>query len=407
VTLAGKHILVIVSGGIAAYKAITLIRLIQKAGGSVQAILTEGARQFVSPLTISTLTGRPALSELFDLTRETEIGHIELSRSADLIVVAPATAHILARMANGLADDLATTCLLATITPVLAAPAMNVRMWEAAATRRNIETLRHDGIAFVGPDQGDMACGEFGPGRMAEPEDILDAINAHFARSGGPLPLDGKTVIVTSGPTHEPIDPVRYISNASSGRQGTAIAEALAARGAIVKFVTGPAEFARPRGCEIIPVETALDMETAVNAALPADAAIFTAAVADWRVVEPSGLKLKKDAAGTPPDIDFVANPDILSAVSHLPAGQRPALVVGFAAETGNLVTHARNKLARKGCDWLLANDVSPGTGVFGGTDTRILFLDGAQSEDWGALAKTAVAERLADRIVTHFAPVS
>jgi phosphopantothenoylcysteine decarboxylase/phosphopantothenate--cysteine ligase len=242
---------------------------------------------------------------------------------------------------------------------------------------------------------------------MAEPEDILDAINAHFARSGGPLPLDGKTVIVTSGPTHEPIDPVRYISNASSGRQGTAIAEALAARGAIVKFVTGPAEFARPRGCEIIPVETALDMETAVNAALPADAAIFTAAVADWRVVEPSGLKLKKDAAGTPPDIDFVANPDILSAVSHLPAGQRPALVVGFAAETGNLVTHARNKLARKGCDWLLANDVSPGTGVFGGTDTRILFLDGAQSEDWGALAKTAVAERLADRIVTHFAPVS
>jgi phosphopantothenoylcysteine decarboxylase/phosphopantothenate--cysteine ligase len=407
VTLAGKHILVIVSGGIAAYKAITLIRLIQKAGGSVQAILTEGARQFVSPLTISTLTGRPALSELFDLTRETEIGHIELSRSADLIVVAPATAHILARMANGLADDLATTCLLATITPVLAAPAMNVRLWEAAATRRNIETLRHDGIAFVGPDQGDMACGEFGPGRMAEPEDILDAINAHFARSGGPLPLDGKTVIVTSGPTHEPIDPVRYISNASSGRQGTAIAEALAARGAIVKFVTGPAEFARPRGCEIIPVETALDMETAVNAALPADAAIFTAAVADWRVVEPSGLKLKKDAAGTPPDIDFVANPDILSAVSHLPAGQRPALVVGFAAETGNLVTHARNKLARKGCDWLLANDVSPGTGVFGGTDTRILFLDGAQSEDWGALAKTAVAERLADRIVTHFAPVS
>ncbi|WP_332713099.1 bifunctional phosphopantothenoylcysteine decarboxylase/phosphopantothenate--cysteine ligase CoaBC [Pelagibacterium mangrovi] len=406
-TLAGKHILVIVSGGIAAYKAITLIRLIQKVGGTVQAILTEGAKQFVSPLTISTLTGRPALSELFDLTRETEIGHIELSRSADLIVVAPATAHILARMANGLADDLATTCLLATITPVLAAPAMNVRMWEAAATRRNIETLRHDGVAFVGPDEGDMACGEFGAGRMAEPEDILDAINAHFARAGGPLPLEGKTVIVTSGPTREPIDPVRYISNASSGRQGTAIAEALAARGAIVKFITGPAEFARPKGCEIIPVETALEMEAAVTAALPADAAIFTAAVADWRVVEPSGLKLKKDAAGTPPDIDFVANPDILSSVSHLPAGQRPALVVGFAAETGNLVTHARNKLARKGCNWLLANDVSPGTGVFGGTDTRILFLDGAESEDWGALAKTAVAERLADRIVSHFAPAS
>ena len=406
-TLAGKHILLIVSGGIAAYKSITLIRLIQKAGGTVQAILTEGAKQFVSPLTVATLTGRPALSELFDLTRETEIGHIELSRSADLIVVAPATAHILARMANGLADDLATTCLLATITPVLAAPAMNVRMWEAPSTRRNIETLRRDGIAFVGPNEGDMACGEYGTGRVAEPEEIFEAIQAHFARSGGPLPLEGKTVVVTSGPTREAIDPVRYISNASSGRQGSAIAEALAARGAIVKFVTGPAEFANPKGCEIIAVETALEMEAAVTAALRADAAIFTAAVADWRVVEPAGVKLKKDSSGTPPELDFVANPDILASVSHLPAGERPSLVIGFAAETGNLETHARNKLARKGCDWLLANDVSPGTGVFGGTDTRILFLDGPEAEDWGDLSKIAVAERLADRIANHFASES
>lgn len=403
-SLSGKHILLIVSGGIAAYKSIALIRLIQKAGGSVQAILTEGAKQFVSPLTIATLTGRPVLSELFDLTRETEIGHIELSRSADLIVVAPATAHILARMANGLADDLATTCLLATITPVLAAPAMNVRMWEAAATRRNIETLRRDGIAFVGPNEGDMACGEFGLGRMAEPEEIFEAIVSHFARASGPLPLEGRTVIVTSGPTREAIDPVRYISNASSGRQGSAIAEALAARGAIVKFVTGPAEFSKPKGCEIIAVETALEMEAAVHGALPADAAIFTAAVADWRVVEPAGAKLKKDAAGTPPEIEFTANPDILASVSRLPPGERPALVVGFAAETGNLETHARNKLARKGCDWLLANDVSPGTGVFGGADTSILFLDGEDVYDWGELSKLAVAEKLADRIAQRLA---
>lgn len=399
-TLAGKHILLIISGGIAAYKAITLIRLIQKAGGSVQAILTQGAKEFVSPLTISTLCGRPALTDLFDLTRETEIGHIELSRSADLIVVAPATAHILARMANGLADDLATTCLLATITPVLAAPAMNVRMWEAPSTRRNIETLRRDGIAFVGPEEGEMACGEYGFGRMAEPEIILEAMEALFARAGGALPLEGKTVIVTSGPTREPIDPVRYISNASSGRQGSAIAESLAARGALVKFVTGPADFAKPRGCDIIAVETALEMEAAVRAALPADAAIFTAAVADWRVAEPAGSKLKKDAAGTPPALEFVPNPDILASISHLPAGERPELVVGFAAETGNLETHARNKLARKGCDWLLANDVSPGTGVFGGSDTSILFLDGIEAEDWGPMGKADVAEKLANRIV-------
>ncbi len=281
---------------------------------------------------------------------------------------------------------------------------MNVRMWEAPATRRNIETLRRDGIAFVGPEEGDMACGEFGAGRMGEPEDILVAIEDHFAHGAGPRPLEGKTILVTSGPTREPIDPVRYISNASSGRQGTAIAEALAAQGAIVKFVTGPAEFANPKGCEIVAVETALEMEAAVRAALPADAAIFTAAVADWRIAEPADAKLKKDASGTAPELEFVANPDILASVSHLPAGERPALVIGFAAETGNLETHARNKLARKGSDWLLANDVSPGTGVFGGADTRILFLDGTGVDDWGPQSKTAVAEKLADRIASHFA---
>ncbi|WP_417578878.1 bifunctional phosphopantothenoylcysteine decarboxylase/phosphopantothenate--cysteine ligase CoaBC [Pelagibacterium sp.] len=403
-SVAGKHILLIISGGIAAYKAITLIRLIQKGGGTVQAILTEGARHFVSPLTISTLCGRPALSELFDLTREAQIGHIELSRSADLVVVAPATANILARMANGLADDLATTCLLATITPVLAAPAMNVRMWEAPATRRNIETLRRDGIGFVGPDEGDMACGEYGAGRMAEPEGILGAIEDHFARGAGPRPLAGKTIIVTSGPTREPIDPVRYVSNASSGRQGTAIAEALARQGAHVRFITGPAEFAAPQGCDIIPVQTAVEMEAAVKAALPAHAAIFTAAVADWRVAHPANAKLKKDAAATAPDLEFTANPDILAGVAQLPQGERPELVIGFAAETGNLETHARNKLARKGCDWLLANDVSPGSGVFGGTDTRILFLDGEKVSDWGPQTKREVADRLVQHLANHFA---
>ncbi len=397
-SLAGKHILLIVSGGIAAYKSILLIREIQKAGGTVQAILTQSATEFVTPLTLSTLTGRPALTELFDLTQETEIGHIELSRSADLIVVAPATAHILARMANGLADDLATTCLLATDTDILAAPAMNVRMWEAAATRRNIETLKSDGVRFVGPEEGDMACGEFGFGRLAEPDAILTAIEDYFAGPG--KPLAGKTVIVTSGPTREPIDPVRFIANASSGRQGVAIAEALAKRGAHVKFITGPAEFADPRGCVIIAVETAVEMDGAVQAALPADIAIFAAAVADWRVANPAREKVKKDASGTSPQIEFAPNPDILAGVAQLPAGERPGLVIGFAAETENLMTNARNKREKKGCDWLLANDVSPGTGVFGGSGTHIHFLSAGGERDWGTMSKTQVADALADRIV-------
>ncbi|WP_116652386.1 bifunctional phosphopantothenoylcysteine decarboxylase/phosphopantothenate--cysteine ligase CoaBC [Pelagibacterium sediminicola] len=397
--LAGKHILVIISGGIAAYKAIELIRLIQKAGGTAQAILTQSATHFISPLTVSAISGRPALTELFDLTRETEIGHIELSRSADLIVVAPATASLIARMANGLADDLASTCLLATDTDILVAPAMNVRMWDAAATRRNIALLEADGVKIVGPDAGEMACGEYGPGRLAEPETVLAAIEGYFSQSSALRPLAGKKIVVTSGPTREPIDPVRYISNASSGKQGVAIAEALAGEGADVVFVTGPAEAASPRGCTIVPVTTALEMEAAVQKALPAAGAVFCAAVADWRVTNPSGQKFKKDADATPPRIEFAPNPDILKTVAALPEGKRPRLVVGFAAETGDLRARARAKREKKGCDWLLANDVSPGSRVFGGEDTAILFFSDEGEEDWGALSKHQAAARLAKRM--------
>lgn len=401
--LYGKHILVIISGGIAAYKAIELIRLIQKAGGTAQAILTKSATEFVSPLTISTLCGRPALTELFDLTRETEIGHIELSRSADLIVVAPATANILAKLANGIADDLATTCLLATDTPIMAAPAMNVRMWEAASTRRNLATLAGDGVQFVGPDEGEMACGEFGPGRLAEPSAILEAIVAHFENANRPKPLAGKHAIVTSGPTREPIDPVRFLSNASSGKQGVAIAEALAALGARVSFITGPAQYRQPKGCAVIEVETAIEMDRAVEAALPADIGVFCAAVSDWRVETPAGDKIKKDADETAPVLSLIPNPDILKRVSSLPDGKRPHLVVGFAAETSNLIENARAKLKKKGCDWLIANDVSPASGTFGGTNNTVMLLAGEAVEAWEPMDKQAVAQKLATRIAESF----
>ncbi|GGA38037.1 bifunctional phosphopantothenoylcysteine decarboxylase/phosphopantothenate--cysteine ligase CoaBC [Pelagibacterium lentulum] len=401
--LYGKHILVIISGGVAAYKAIELIRLIQKAGGTVQAILTKSATEFVSPLTISTLCGRPALTALFDLTRETEIGHIELSRSADLIVIAPGTANILAKLANGIADDLATTCLLATDTPIMAAPAMNVRMWEAASTRRNLALLANDGVQFVGPDEGEMACGEFGPGRLAEPPVILEAIVAHFERANRPKPLAGKHAIVTSGPTREPIDPVRFLSNASSGKQGVAIAEALAALGARVSFVTGPAQYRQPRGCAVIDVETAIEMDRAVEAALPADIAVFCAAVSDWRVETPADDKIKKDADETAPTLTLVANPDILRRVSSLAGGNRPRLVVGFAAETSNLLENAKAKLKRKGCDWLLANDVSPASGTFGGANNTVTLLAGEAVEAWEPMDKQAVAQKLATRIAESF----
>jgi phosphopantothenoylcysteine decarboxylase / phosphopantothenate---cysteine ligase len=398
--LAGKHILLVITGGIAAYKALELIRLIQKQGGSVQAILTRAATEFVTPLSVSALSGHPALTSLFDLTQETRIGHIELSRSADLIVVAPASADFLAKLAHGMADDLASTCLLATDTPILCAPAMNVRMWQAAATQRNMTMLRGDGVSLVGPDDGPMACGEFGPGRLAEPAAILAAMEGHFGRSRS---LAGRRIIVTSGPTREALDPVRYISNTSSGRQGAAIAEALARRGAEVVFVTGPAEADAPPGCRIVPVVSARDMQAAVMDALPADAAVFVAAVADWRAAEPAPSKLKKQPDAGPPAFRLVPNPDILAEVAHLAPPQRPALVVGFAAETEDLLANARAKHQRKACDWLLANSVGGDSGTLGGTDNHVHLLTGADEENWGALPKTVVGERLADRMAAWF----
>ncbi len=401
-SLEGRHILLIVTGGIAAYKALELIRAIQRAGGTVQPILTRAATEFVTPLSASTLAGYPALTALFDLTRETEIGHIELSRSADLIVVAPASADFLAKMAHGHADDLATTTVLATDTDILAAPAMNVRMWQAAPTRRNIATLEADGVRFAGPDEGDMACGEYGPGRMAEPEAIVAAITGYFADADARGPLAGRHIVVTSGPTREWLDPVRYLSNASSGKQGTAIAEALAALGARVTFVTGPAEHAAAAGCTIVNVQTATEMHDAVFAALPADAAIFCAAVADWRARSKSTGKIKK-AGEDAPAFDLVANPDILAQTAAL-TQDRPALVIGFAAETDDLDANAAAKRAAKGCDWLLANDVSTGTDTFGGDHNRLFLLDSSGTEDWGVLSKRDAGHKLAQRIADHLA---
>ncbi|PIE09861.1 MAG: bifunctional phosphopantothenoylcysteine decarboxylase/phosphopantothenate--cysteine ligase CoaBC [Rhodobacterales bacterium] len=391
--LAGKRILLIIGGGIAAYKSLELIRLIQKAGGHVTPVLTRAAEEFVTPLSASALSGNKVYRDLFDLTDEAEMGHIELSRSADLMVVAPATADLMAKMAAGLGNDLASTLLLATDKPVLIAPAMNVRMWEHPATQRNLAQLRSDGVRVVGPDEGAMACGEFGPGRLAEPEAIRDAIGAALA-SG---PLAGKHIIVTSGPTHEPIDPVRYIANRSSGAQGTAIASALAALGASVSFVTGPASVAPPDGVAVIRVETAREMLAAVEGALPADAAVFAAAVADWRMAEDRASKIKKGPDGIP-QLDMVENPDILATVSQMPKG-RPGLVVGFAAETDDVIANATAKRARKGCDWIVANDVSPETGIMGGheNDVTLILQDG--SEDWPRMGKDEVARKLAARI--------
>lgn len=405
-TLSGKHILLIVTGGIAAYKALELIRGIQKQGGSVQAILTPAATEFVTPLSVATLSGRPALVDLFDLTRETEIGHIELSRSADLIVVAPASADFMAKMAHGHANDLASTTVLATDTDILVAPSMNVRMWEAAATKRNLALLQADGVGIVGPEDGEMACGEFGPGRFAEPDTVVAAISDYFAGAGH-KPLAGKHIVVTSGPTREWLDPVRYISNASSGKQGTAIARALVDLGARVSFITGPAAHANPNGAEVIAVESAKDMHKAVTKALPADAAIFCAAVADWGVKASADEKIKKTKGADAPQFDLVPNPDILAQVAQLPKAKRPDLVVGFAAETEKLLEHAQAKRARKKCDWLLANDVSPQTGTFGGDSNHVYLLDGQSEQDWGRLSKQEVGHRLAARVAEFLVPAS
>ncbi|MEO3416837.1 bifunctional phosphopantothenoylcysteine decarboxylase/phosphopantothenate--cysteine ligase CoaBC [Roseovarius sp. CAU 1744] len=391
--LASKRILLIVGGGIAAFKSLDLIRRLRERGASVTPVLTRAGAEFVTPLSVSALAGQKVYQDLFDLTDEAEMGHIELSRSADLVVVAPATADLMAKMAQGHADDLASTLLLATDTPVLVAPAMNVRMWEHRATRRNRATLDADGIMFVGPNEGDMACGEYGPGRMSEPLEIVAAIEAALADG----PLKGRRVLVTSGPTHEPIDPVRYIANRSSGAQGTAIARALSALGAEVVFVTGPADVPPPAGVEVVPVQTAQQMLEAVEAALPVDAAVFAAAVADWRVAKESASKMKKTSGGLP-QIEFAENPDILARVAGAKKN-RPSLVVGFAAETDDVVANATAKRKRKGCDWIVANDVSAGTGIMGGTENDITLITDDGAEDWPRLAKDQVAARLAERI--------
>ena len=391
--LAAKRVLLIIGGGIAAYKSLALIRLLRGAGAAVTPVLTKAGAEFVTPLSVASLAGEKVYTSLFDLTDEAEMGHIQLSRVADLVVVAPATADLMAKMAGGRADDLASTLLLATDTPVLVAPAMNVRMWDHAATRRNVAQLQADGVRFVGPNEGEMACGEFGAGRMAEPDEIMAAIAALLADG----PLKGRRVLVTSGPTHEPIDPVRYIANRSSGAQGTAIAAALRDLGAEVVFVTGPASVLPPAGVQVVRVETAADMLAAVLAALPVDAAVMAAAVADWRVANASGQKMKKDGSGKAPALEFAENADILATISK--GAARPALVVGFAAETQDVVALATAKRARKGCDWIVANDVSPETGIMGGTENAVTVITEAGAEVWPRMGKDEVARKLALRI--------
>lgn len=392
--LAGKNILLIISGGIAAYKSLDLIRRMRERGASVTPVMTQAASEFVTPLSVSALAGVQVYQDLFDLTAESDMGHIQLSRSADLVVVAPASADLMAKMANGLANDLASTLLLATDTPVLIAPAMNVRMWDHPATQRNLAQLSTDGIHIVGPNPGDMACGEYGPGRMSEPLEIIDAIVAHFA----PRPLVGHKVLVTSGPTHEPIDPVRYIANRSSGAQGTAIAAALRDLGADVRFVTGPADVPPPNGVTVINVESAQDMFDAVKANLDVSCAIFAAAVADWRVENASGSKIKKQN-GALPELSLSENPDILAHVAQLGTDTRPPLVIGFAAETDDVIENATAKRARKGCDWIVANDVSPETGIMGGSENQVILVTEQGADQWPRLSKGDVAAKLADRI--------
>ncbi len=397
----GKRILLVIGGGIAAYKSLELIREIRKRGGTVRCILTKAGEQFVTPLSVSSLSGDKVYGDLFSLTDEAEMGHIELSRAADLVVVAPATADLMAKAANGLANDLASTALLATDKPVLFAPAMNVRMWLHPAVQRNVDALRRDGALFVGPDEGEMACGEFGPGRMAEPARIADAVDRALS---GPAagPLAGKRILVTSGPTHEPIDPVRYIANRSSGKQGHAIARAAAAAGADVTLVSGPVALPDPPGMRVIRVETARDMLGAVESALPADAAVFCAAVADWRAAEQGAQKIKKTGAAPSP-LALAENPDILATIARRERG-RPALVVGFAAETESVIEHAKVKLAKKGCDWIVANDVGAEDGVMGGDSNTVHLVGPAGVESWPTMDKARVAERLVERIAAALA---
>ncbi len=395
--LTGKRILLVIGGGIAAYKSLELIRRLRERGAKVRAILTKAGTEFVTPLSVASLSGDKVYQDLFSLTDEADMGHIQLSRDADLLVVAPATADLMAKMASGRADDLASTALLATDKPVLIAPAMNVRMWLHAATQRNLAQLKADGVTTIGPNDGDMACGEFGPGRMAEPAEILAAVEAHFSRS---QELKGLHALVTAGPTHEPIDPVRYIANRSSGKQGYAIAGALADLGATTTLVSGPTNLAAPRGVKFVKVETAHQMLAACESALPADVAVCAAAVADWRVDHAANQKIKKGAGGLPA-LNLVENPDILATLSSRASG-RPRLVVGFAAETEKVIEHAKAKRAKKGCDWIVANDVSPETGVMGGDDNTVHIISASATDTWPKLAKGEVAHRLAAKIAAH-----
>ena len=398
---ASSSILLVIGGGIAAYKSLELIRLLKGRGIAVTAILTKAGAEFVTPLSVASLNGRKVHQDLFNLTDESEMGHIELSRSADLVVVAPATADLMAKLASGLASDLASTALLATDKPVLIAPAMNVRMWRHPATQRNLATLTRDGVRIVGPNDGEMACGEFGPGRMAEPAEIVEAIMHALAPPA--RPLAGKKVVITAGPTREPIDPVRYISNHSSGKQGYALAEAAVALGAETVLISGPVDLPIPPGAGMIPVESARDMLAAAEAELPCDIAIFAAAVADWRVAEAATGKIKKTEGGAPPSLTMVENPDILHTIATHPA-KRPRLVVGFAAETGNVVDYARAKLARKGCDLMVANDVSPGTGTFGGDINKVWIVAPEGTEIWPAMSKREVAQKLMAKLAERLA---
>jgi phosphopantothenoylcysteine decarboxylase/phosphopantothenate--cysteine ligase len=407
--VAGKRILLIIGGGIAAYKSIELVRLLRKAGYVVRCVITRAGEQFVTPLTLAALSENKVYTNLFDLKDEVEMGHIQLSREADLVVVAPATADLLAKMAAGIADDLATTLLLATDKPVLAAPAMNVRMWLHAATQRNIATLRGDGVTVLAPDEGEMACGEFGPGRLPEPGAIKDAIDTALAAApavtamtgqpdfapGNHRPLYGRRILITAGPTHEPIDPVRYIANRSSGKQGFAIAAAAAEAGAEVLLIAGPVELPTPPGVIRVDVETAAQMAAEVDQGLPVDAAIMVAAVADWRAADPAGQKIKKDGSGAVPPLALAENPDILAGVAKSP--ERPTLLIGFAAETNDVIAHAEAKLAKKGCDWIVANDVA--ADPMGGESNRVHIVSKDGIDSWDRLPKAAVARKLMEKI--------
>jgi phosphopantothenoylcysteine decarboxylase/phosphopantothenate--cysteine ligase len=392
----GNSVLLIIGGGIAAYKSLELTRRLKERGFSVRAILTGAGAQFVTPLSVSALTAEKVFQDLFSLTDESEMGHIQLSRAADLVVVAPATADLMAKLASGHANDLASTALLATDKRVLMAPAMNVRMWNYPATQRNLVTLKNDGVLFVGPNEGDMACGEFGPGRMAEPEEIVAAIEAALSESASG-PLAGIKALVTAGPTQEPLDPVRFLANRSSGKQGYAIAGALAEAGAETTLVSGPVEISPPSRVRLLKVQTAREMLAACESVLPVDVAVFTAAVSDWRPEPMFNSKLKKREGGTAPDLKLASNPDILATMAQ--GAKRPALVIGFAAETDDVVANAQDKRVKKGADWIVANDVSPSTGIMGGDNNTVHLITASGMEDWPPMHKADVARRLTARI--------